>query len=194
MATGLFARRRYPVLWMQGTRWLYRVHLHNRWVMIIFSCKDTAQQVLMSICVVCVCACVDKLKFYLLTAIKVIAESQNVPECMQNVSECSRMLRIYAKFSRMFIQNVPECTQNVPECSSMVHRLAWRSMSLHAVPWAYMKFHELASTFMSLHPMQFHGLLCSSFLCLRSSQELCSACMFTSKTSPAMLAKQNWLK
>ena len=55
-----------------------------------------------------------------------------------------------------------------------LHKLSCRSMSLHAVPWAYMKF-------MSLHEvpwayMKFHELVCSSFLCLSSSQEFWSAC------------------
>ena len=62
-----------------------------------------------------------------------------------------------------------------------LHKLPCRSMSLYAVPWAYMKFHELAWSSMSWHEvpwagMQFHELVCSSFLCLSSSQEFCSAC------------------
>ena len=44
-----------------------------------------------------------------------------------------------------------------------LHKLACRFMSLHAVPWNYMKYHELA---------------CSSLLCLSSSQEFRSACLF----------------
>ena len=42
-----------------------------------------------------------------------------------------------------------------------LHELACSSLSLHSVPWTFMKFHEL---------------VCSSFLCLSSSQEFRSAC------------------
>ena len=43
-----------------------------------------------------------------------------------------------------------------------LHNLAFSYVSLHAVPWACMQFHEL---------------VCSSFLRLSSSQEFCSACL-----------------
>ena len=90
----------------------------------LFSCKDAAQQVLMSVCPsVRLSVCLSpKLKFYLLTEFKMF---QNVSECIKNVLECSRMhtegSRMFQNTCRMFqnvtkcIQNVPECMQNVPE-------------------------------------------------------------------------------
>ena len=73
----------------------------------IFSCKDAAQQVLMSS--VCLSVCPSaKLKLYILTAFNVFHDVpecsrmfQNVPECMQNVPECSRIHADVPEFSRM---------------------------------------------------------------------------------------------
>ena len=89
---------------------------------------------------------------------------------------------------RMF-QNVPECMQNVPEWSKMFKNVC-RSMSLHAGPWACMQLHKLVCSYISLHAgpwasmhfpeltwssISFHELACSSILCLSSSQEFQSA-------------------
>ena len=54
--------------------------------------------------------------------------------------------------------------------------------SLHEVTWACMQFPELALQFPELHEvrwayMKLHELVCSSFLCLSSSQEFRSACL-----------------
>ena len=63
-----------------------------------------------------------------------------------------------------------------------LHNLACSYISWHAVHWAsYMQFPELSWSSMSLHEvpwacMQFHELVCCSFLCLSSSQEFRSAC------------------
>ena len=84
---------------------------------IVFSCKDAAQEVLMSVrpCefhveILSQCANLYSSRMF-----------QNVPECsrmFQNVPECSR---IHAEFMQNVpIQNVPECMQNVPECMQNV--------------------------------------------------------------------------
>ena len=73
-----------------------------------------------------------------------------------------------------------------------LHKLACSYISLHAVTWACMQVHELACGSLSLHCsmslhevpwvcMQFHELVCSYFLCLSSSQEFRSACLFSAK-------------
>ena len=62
-----------------------------------------------------------------------------------------------------------------------LHELACSSLSFHAVSWTFMKFNELTWACMqfpelSWSSMSLHELVCSSFLCLSSSQESCSAC------------------
>ena len=81
----------------------------------LFSCEETAQQVLMSLC-----------------------QSVSV---WTSWKECSR---IFYNACRMF-QNITECMQNVPECSIMqFYELACSFMSLHAISWACMQFHSLS--------------------------------------------------
>ena len=102
----------------------------------VFSCKDAAQQVLMSVCPsVCLSS---NLKFFhimqslqfqnVLDCSKMFQNAyrmfQNVPECMQNVPECMQNVQ-------ECMQNVQECMQNVPKCMQ-IHELASRLMSLHA--------------------------------------------------------------
>ena len=59
--------------------------------------------------------------------------------------------------------------------------LTCSSLSLHALHWACMQFPKLTWSSMSLQVVwwacrQFHKPVCSSFLCLSSSQEFRSAC------------------
>ena len=80
----------------------------------------------------------------------------------------------------------------------LFHELACSSISLHSVPWAYMKYHELACSTVSLHAvpwacMQFHELPCSSFLCLSSSQEFRSACLFWTSNFFSVFSSHCWL-
>ena len=145
----------------------------------LFSGKNTAQQVLMSVCQ-SVRVCDNSSPRILQNAWRMF---HNVPECMQNVHEYSRM---HAKCSRMLqnacrmFQNIPECMQNAPECLRMneecsrthakcsrIFHNACRSMSLHAGPWACMQLHKLACFYISLHAvtwpyMQFNELSWSS--------------------------------
>ena len=71
-----------------------------------------------------------------------------------------RMFQNFQECSRMF-QNACKMFQSVLECSRM------HACSLHEVSRACMRYHEL---------------VCSSFLCLSSSQEFRSACFFVWST------------
>ena len=101
-------------------------------------------------------------------------------ECSRRHSECFRM---HAECFRMF--------QNACRSKSL-HAITWACLqlcklkcsyiSLHEVTWACMQFPELALQFPELHEvrwayMKLHELVCSSFLCLSSSQEFRSACL-----------------
>ena len=79
----------------------------------VFSCKDAAQQVLMSVCPsVCVSVCLWSIgpDFSRMHA-ECSRMLQYVTECMQNVQNACRMSRMHAECSRMHA----ECMQNVPE-------------------------------------------------------------------------------
>ena len=65
----------------------------------VFSCEDAAQQVLMSSVCPSVCLSVSKLKFYLVTALRMF---QSVPECSRMHAECYRMLQNVTECYRMF--------------------------------------------------------------------------------------------
>ena len=123
---------------------------------------------------------------------------QNVPECIHFHELACSYISLHFNACRM-LHNVPECSIMHAECSRMfqnagsyislqavmqacmeLHELACSFLSLHELLWAYMKFHELACSFISLHVhLQFYELVCSSFLCLSSSQEFRSACWMT---------------
>ena len=80
----------------------------------VFSCEDTAQQVLMS-----VCPCEFQVEILSQCAIYSSRMFQNVPECMQNVPEfpeCMQNVPESMQKACKKFQNVPECMQNVPEC------------------------------------------------------------------------------
>ena len=107
---------------------------------VLFSCKDAALQVLMSVCV-CVSQGEILPSYSIQGNSRIIKDAQgcsrmfqNVPECMQihvqNVPECSRMHAVCRSMSRMF-KNVLECFRmfknadpcpesrmfkNIPEC------------------------------------------------------------------------------
>ena len=130
----------------------------------LFGCKNTAQLVLMSVCL-----SVRGQPFYIILqhpeCSRMYAECMqnvcrmfhNVPECstmFQNVSECSRIFqnvcRIYAECSRIF-QNIPECMQNIcriyAECSRMYPERCRKFQNvkkMHADPWGCMHLLKLA--------------------------------------------------
>ena len=71
-----------------------------------------------------------------------------------------------------------------------LHELACSSLSLHAVPWTWssMSLHEVPWAC-----MQFQQLPCSSFLCLSSSQEFRSACLFWTSNFFSVFSSHCWL-
>ena len=87
-------------LWVKEVCQVVGTFRHNDSIT-VFSCEDTAQQVLMSVCL-CVC----------------VSESQSDFGLFQTVLECSGLF-----------QNVPECSilfQTVPDCSRLFHTVPYR--------------------------------------------------------------------
>ena len=72
-----------------------------------------------------------------------------LPKVIQGFPRLPKVTKGYPK--------LPKVIQGYPRLIKVTHS----SMSLHASQWAYIQFHEL---------------VCSSFLCLSSSQEFFSAC------------------
>ena len=131
---------------------LMRILIISGRFLLISSCEDAAQQVLMSVCV-CVCVCVrpsvcgqpenlPSTSFYNVQNVPVCSRTiQNVPKCsrmFQNVPECSRMFQKGPECSRR-VQNVPEGSRMHAECSGMfqiaciIFQYACSYISLHAV-------------------------------------------------------------
>ena len=116
---------------------------------------------------------------------------QNVPKCSKMYAECSRMFQNVCRMHEdpwacMQLHKLPFSyisLHEITEACMLLQKLACSYISLNAIPWTYMKFHELTRSSLSLQAvsracncMQFHELVCSSFLCLSSSQEFRSAC------------------
>ena len=137
-------------------------------------CSRMLQNVSLSVCV-SVFGQHENLPYYILL------QHPGCSRMFKNVQECSRMIQNDPEWSRMF-QNNPECFRMNVDPWACMH-VDCKSMSLTAGPWAYIQVHELACRPMSLHAvtkacMKFHGLVCSSFLCLSSSREFGSACIW----------------
>ena len=140
----------------------------------LFSCKDTAQQFLMSACPsVCLWSTWKSTFLHPSTKSRMLQNayrsmslhagpwacmqlhnlaysfkmSQNVQECSRMHAECSRMHSECCRMhaeSSRMSQNVPECMQNVPECMQFVQEC------MQYVPEC-MQIHELACNYISLH-------------------------------------------
>ena len=138
-------------------------------------------------------------------SVRLWTNEKNVPECSRMHVECPKMFqnacRMFQNTCIMFqnvlecmqiFQNFPECMEKVPASTSLLYAGLWACMqlhkltcsyiSLHAVTRALMQVRKLSCSSLSLHEvpwacMQFHELVRSSFFCLSSSQEFCSACL-----------------
>ena len=112
----------------------------------IFSCEDTAQPVLMSVCQsVCLCVWGHSANF------KVPKGYQRLPgvtKGLPKVVPCHS--RQACQWAWMQFQE-QECSsmtlKTVPWSCTQFYELAFSYRSLHAVPWAWMKFHGHASPY-----------------------------------------------
>ena len=109
-----------------------------------YSCKDAAQQVLMSVTLSVLPWSISNSNC--LQPSQAFHKLQNVPECyriFQNDTECYRM---YAECSRMY----EDSSRMYAECSRMFQNV----FRMHADPLACMQLHKLTCSYLSLHAVR----------------------------------------